>query len=945
MLQQIGKYRIEGVLGHGAMGVVYRGMDDTLQRPVAIKTIHAHLLNDDFGEQLLQRFKTEALAAARCQHSNIVTVYDFGQHEGMPYIAMEFVKGRGLDDILKEANGALPLKRINTLVMGICRGLHYAHQQGIVHRDMKPANVMVLEGDAVKIADFGIARLPTSDLTQIGSQLGTPSYMPPEQRDGTEVDQRADIFALGVMVFEMLSKCPEIPESLCVQTVAAIKELPPSKKLDRNKHFPRSLAAFLEKCIHPDAAQRYANIAQLVEAYKQAMLGMRSGNAARPAAAADPDATVVGRAAADPDATVVGGATTVRAAPPEVDDSAFYKTMGPQESTLIVTGRQEKSRAEVLAKTAQEEEAEPIRRAFPLLEAIRQLKVIDPILNLDWEQRISGIMSALDDQSRQRAFRNVIKPKGIDLDKASGRYVFEGKPTVRELVTGLSTPQLAAIADKLIKVLATLGQERNLNTLADALEGGLSNIDRFNPEESQQRQKEKLRLREAFLYDFATGIRNADFDLPPNQRGLTVEAVRTYIIEVFIKQQLMGYWFATTPLYELKKDPQRFVNTNILEEARVRRFDIVQAGDWIFLVGPVPRFDQNQYSVRRFLTEDTAMGGRLVYFNSLAVDRRRLEDAATQQKIAHDMTRIITIQRQLSARIVELVDSFETNQHKYLLPLLFKPLAADGTDIETAIEQRLQEYEKSVSRLVLGKIPVAISELAKGQDDFEYLFFALKTFLLEILGNVQDFSAQSSAQWSTKGQELEYRTASYVRLLEKRKPMVFTPEAEKIAAAEATLDTELPLAELKKITDDAEPELENLADQLKAAILANEEEEGKGKQFMNRLLGRRKVDPDDVRSEIAGVRRDAFLAIIRVPKRYPKICVYLEFEDLCEVDDKKRHYAFPDGKNGLSLLPKLVELPEDKEQFDIRSIRKLLEFDLFKASGQKWGQEMAGAPG
>ena len=178
MHQQIGKYRIEGVLGHGAMGVVYRGVDDTLQRPVAIKTIHAHLLDDAFGEQLLQRFKTEALAAARCQHSNIVTVYDFGQHEGMPYIAMEFVKGRGLDDILKDANGALPLKRINTLVMGICRGLHYAHQQGIVHRDMKPANVMVLEGDAVKIADFGIARLPTSDLTQIGSQLGTPSYMP-----------------------------------------------------------------------------------------------------------------------------------------------------------------------------------------------------------------------------------------------------------------------------------------------------------------------------------------------------------------------------------------------------------------------------------------------------------------------------------------------------------------------------------------------------------------------------------------------------------------------------------------------------------------------------------------------------------------------------------------------------------------------------------------------
>ncbi|MCC2638663.1 MAG: hypothetical protein K0Q68_2382 [Moraxellaceae bacterium] len=931
MLDQIGKYRIEGVLGHGAMGVVYRGVDDSLQRPVAIKTIHAHLLGDEFGEQLLQRFKTEALAAARCQHSNIVTVYDFGQHDGMPFIAMEFVKGRGLDDLLKETQGALPLKRINTLVMGICRGLHYAHQQGIVHRDIKPANVMVLEGDAVKIADFGIARLPTSDLTQVGSQLGTPSYMPPEQRDGVEVDHRADIFALGVIIFELLAKCPDIPEALRVQTVEAIKELPASKRLDRNQHFPRSVAAFLEKCIHPAAGQRFANIAQLVEAYKQAMLGMRGGNEGRPAPKA---ATAV-----DPDATVIGGVAPA----PAVDDSAFYRTMGPQDNTLIVSGRQEATRATNKEKASGEEEAEPMRRAFPLLNAIRLLKVIDPVLNEDWEERITTILEPLDEQSRQRAFRNVIKPKGIELDKASGRYVFAGKPTVRELVTSMSTPQLAAIADKLLKVLASLGQERSLNIIADALEGGLSTIDRFNPEENQLRQKEKQRLRESFLYDFATGIRNADFDIPPNQRGLTVEAIRTYIIEVFIKQQLMGYWFTTTPIYELKKDEHPFVNTNILDEARVRRFDIVQAGTFLFLVGPVPRFDQNQYSVRRFLSEDTAMGGRIVYFNSLAVDRRELDNAATQQKVAHDMTRIITIQRQLSARIVELVDSFEQNQHKYLLPLLFKPLAADGSDIETAIEQRLQEYEKSLSRLVLGKIPVALSELAQGQDDFEYLFFALKTFLLEILGNVQDFSAQSSAQWSTKGQELEYRTASYVRLLEKRKPQVFTSEAREIAAGDAALATELPVAELKKIVDNAEPALENLADQLKEAILALSAEEGKARQFMGRLLGRKKVDPDEVRGEIGGVRRNAFLEIVRVPKRYPKICVYLEFEDLIEVDDRKRHYAFPNGNAGLALLPYLIDLPEDKDQFDIRSVRKVLELDLFNTS-QPWRKENSSAP-
>jgi hypothetical protein len=579
-----------------------------------------------------------------------------------------------------------------------------------------------------------------------------------------------------------------------------------------------------------------------------------------------------------------------------------------------------------------------MRRQFPLLDAIRLFKVIDPVLNEDWLQRITEIMAPLDDNSRQRAYRNVIKPKNILFDEDKQTWVFQGQPTLHDLAGSLATPQLSQLADKLWRAVGTLPQMRDVMQIADALEGGLSTIDRFNPEENQQRQKEKLKLREAFLYDFATAVRRADFEIPPNQRGLSVEAIRTYIIEVFIKQQLMGYWFSTTPLYALKKDPDTFLAGPVVDEARVRRFDIVQGGPFVFLVGPVPRYDQNQYSVRRFLSEETALGGKLVYFNSVAIDRRQLGDPAVQQKVRQDMSRIITIQRQLSARIVELVDSFEANQHKYLLPLLFKPLAADGTDLETAVEQRLLEYEKNLCRLVTGKIPHALRELAKGQDDFEYLYFGLKTFLLEVLGNVQDFSAQSSAQWSSKGQELEFRIASYVRLLEKRKLSTFIPNAAEANATDATLDPALPVAELRKIVDDAEPELIELAEQLKAAITAAAEEESKGKQLFGRLLGRKKVDPDEVRAEISNVRRNAFLGIVRVPKRYQKISVYLEFEDLVEVDEKIRHYAFPGGDSGYAMLPYLVQLPEDKEQFDIREVRKVLDFDVFK-SAQKWGRE------
>jgi serine/threonine-protein kinase len=302
MPEQIGKYTIEGVLGQGAMGVVYRGLDASLQRTVAIKTIHSHLLGGPAGAQLLQRFKTEATAAARCQHANIVTVYDFGQHEGTPYIAMEFVSGRGLDELLQE-RPRLPLKRINTLMIGICRGLHYAHQRGIVHRDIKPANIMVLAGDGVKIADFGIARIAAaSDMTQ-GFALGTPSYMAPEQRSGAEVDQRADIFALGVLLFELLSVCSDFPAAGQLP-VKAIKELPPSKKLDYARCFPASMAAFLESCLAADPDKRLGSVAALVDAYKLALQNIRSS------------------APTDLDGTVVAGSSSAPVAPAPVQDTA-----------------------------------------------------------------------------------------------------------------------------------------------------------------------------------------------------------------------------------------------------------------------------------------------------------------------------------------------------------------------------------------------------------------------------------------------------------------------------------------------------------------------------------------------------------------------------------------------------------------------------------------------
>ena len=203
MLQQLGKYRIDAVLGKGAMGVVYKAFDPDIERIVALKTVRKELFGDYSEVDLMARFKNEAQAAGRLMHPNIVAVYDYGEDAGTTYIAMEFVTGRALDSFI---DAARPV-RLDVVVSWMTQLLHaldYAHARGIVHRDIKPANLLVTDDGQLKVTDFGIARIESSKLTHVGAVIGTPSYMSPEQFCGETVDRRSDVFSAGVVLYQLL---------------------------------------------------------------------------------------------------------------------------------------------------------------------------------------------------------------------------------------------------------------------------------------------------------------------------------------------------------------------------------------------------------------------------------------------------------------------------------------------------------------------------------------------------------------------------------------------------------------------------------------------------------------------------------------------------------------------------------------------------------------------
>jgi len=207
-IKSLGRYQIKGVLGKGAMGLVYDALDPKLDRRVAIKTILTRTLDEATARHYSMRFKREVRAVARLNHRNIVQVYDFGNEGDLAYIVMEYIKGRELKDYFA-AKERFDLKTILQLMIELLDALECAHEAGVIHRDVKPANVMIDAAGHAKLTDFGVARFTEPDAdheaTRAGTLLGTPSYMSPEQIQGQPIDRRSDIFSAGVLFYQLLT--------------------------------------------------------------------------------------------------------------------------------------------------------------------------------------------------------------------------------------------------------------------------------------------------------------------------------------------------------------------------------------------------------------------------------------------------------------------------------------------------------------------------------------------------------------------------------------------------------------------------------------------------------------------------------------------------------------------------------------------------------------------
>jgi serine/threonine-protein kinase len=310
--ESFAKYKVEKVLGEGAMGVVYACYDSAIGRKVAIKTIHAHLLQGAEGEELRRRFTREIRAVGQLSHPNIVGIFDTDETKDAqgnvePYFVMEFVEGQDLQEHLA-AGGRFPLTKNIDIACQILDAFEYTHKLGIIHRDVKPANLFLTRDGRIKIADFGIARIDNSSQTQTGAVMGTPNYMSPEQCSGQVMDSRSDLFSIAVVIYELLTGEKAFSANSVHATMMKLLQTTPEPPSVFNPSLPQSLDAVIGKALAKSPDERFQSAAEFARALEPFRRGASHGTQNSDAAAGNETLIMPrpGQSASAPDSKATG---------------------------------------------------------------------------------------------------------------------------------------------------------------------------------------------------------------------------------------------------------------------------------------------------------------------------------------------------------------------------------------------------------------------------------------------------------------------------------------------------------------------------------------------------------------------------------------------------------------------------------------------------------------
>lgn len=566
-----------------------------------------------------------------------------------------------------------------------------------------------------------------------------------------------------------------------------------------------------------------------------------------------------------------------------------------------------------------------------------QLKQIDPILDKHWQQQLDSILSKTPQALHKKIEYQYLKAKNISWNYLNQTFEFKGHISLKELQLNTQNSELLQLAHRINTTFSYLQSYQTDFQIADYLETivrEINQIDLDNPKDIQAQQL----IKKAFLYDTALIIRELNFSVSENHRHLNIEQVRTFIFEVFMKSEILGSWFAHILPSEYADQELTIFQDYFISEQQVRDFEIIKTFQYYFVLSSSYDSLISAYSIRRFLTEESFGKEDRFYISGLVLDPQQLNQPNYFENFKQLMTRIIGIQSQMNPHIVELVESLHEYNHQRLIPSLKEILNIQSFSIEHLVKEHLEILEKDLSLNILEPFLKGLKNSVQHTDELEFCYLNILRLINEFLHQLEILSQEPILQFNPHARLFKYRLIAYLKLLEQRRAQIFVLFHDEFHYQQHVQAVSAPTQEIRELLNDAIEQTRQIQQHIRQ--LEREMQNKQNASFIKRLFKKpenHEIKINELKQNIIDVRDRCYLRIIALQKQTTQASVYLEAKNLIPVvDSKMRHYAFANGENGVTRLPLLLQLPEERNSFNMQSMLLALNYE-FMLSAKAWG--------
>lgn len=559
---------------------------------------------------------------------------------------------------------------------------------------------------------------------------------------------------------------------------------------------------------------------------------------------------------------------------------------------------------------------------------------IDPNLDLYWVNNCQKLFSQLDTKQKEMVASQIFQKKFIYWDKKNNSFRLTKEHSFATYITTLEHAGMRNLAEKILTSCNQLEKYSNIEEIANFIEGLVSQVAKIDTEDNILLQKYKNQIKSELIYHIANIIKEKDnIIIPNNERQLNTEILKVFINEVYLKQQLLNFCFKSVPIRELKTFKHSLLKDFTLQQKNLRQLEIIKTSKFFFCLSQPNNKNVNTYSIRRFLNEEKSLISDSIYLNGVGLDITLIDNNNYTDLFRTNILKIVTIEKQISDEVTNFIENLQNLNSNILLPLLTKPLDSSGLNMEKVIEDRLIDFEKNLILNILEPTCEFLKYKINHQDESNYIFVSLKEIFSDILSYFKDFQSQPALLFDSKSKVFFYRLLAWLNLIEKRYSQIFIKQSTE----DWKLSNEMMHNSITELSLIIKTSINAYKENLKnIKILEREIEASNG--FIGKIFNTKKKKEENLillKENLNKIKVNAFIDIIRVPKNHPSTTVYLEYEAEISINEKERNYAFSVGENGITRLPIMVQLPEDRSKLNLNEVYHNLNFDINLAN-QKW---------